>query len=240
MNCATIATGAIALGLLGQAANAGIICIDDFTTGAFSDSQSAVNVYYNQQAGSMLGGQRDLRYEIVSNTFGLSSDVVIGAGMVFNANDPGITGSIALDYDGAGEAEVDGNADFVAGPGLNANWTGAPSIDIDFLFLDLDFDVRVVLQTYGGPLTAGVIGESVIQQTVSASGGAFTENFLLASATPTMGGGVDLSDVDRLTIYFNDNQVAAVDFGIAKIAVPTPSSAALLAVGGLIGCRRRR
>ncbi len=241
MNCAKIAIGAVAAGLLAQGAHAGIITVDDFTTGAFSDSQSNVDMYYAQQAGSMIGGERDLRYDVVANQFGLSSDVVIGNGMVFNSNDPGVTGAIALEYDGTGDTEVTGNPFFVQGSGLNADWTGTPSIDIDFLFLDLDFEVRIVLQTYGDlALGTPVIGESVIEQNVAANINPFAESFLLAGATPTIGGGVNISDVDRLTIFFNNQEVAAVDFGIAKISVPTPGTAGLLAMGGLVAVRRRR
>lgn len=238
MKCAAIAIGVLAGSLLGGAANAGAVCIDDFTTGAFSDTKSLVNNYYAQQAGSMFGGQRDVRYAIVANQFGLSSDVVIGGGMTFSANDPGVKGTVALQYDGSGEAEANGNPDFVLGNGLNADWSGAPSIDIDFLFIDRGFDIRIVLCTYGAGTT--VVGESVIEQSVLKAEDPYTESFLLAAATPTVGAGVDLSNVDSLTIYFNDKAVSAVDFGISKIYVPTPGAAGLLAMGGLVAIRRRR
>jgi hypothetical protein len=95
-----------------------------------------VGTYYSQQAGTMMGGQRDVRHAVIF-TPGPNSQVFIAGGLDMILSNPAmVQGAIALDYDSSGDVEVDGNTDFERGAGLNGNWVGTPSIDIDFLMLD--------------------------------------------------------------------------------------------------------
>ena len=227
---------AIAMAACG-AASAGVITIDDFTSGSFGASITSGNVVL-QQSGTMLGGQRDIGLEVLSNPFSQFLDAGVGPnglGLTFSAG-IGLEGQLALDYDGSTDVET-GNLPFVAGEGLNLDLTGLTSIDFSFLAADLDFEILVVLQTLEGGM---VMDTDQVDADVDGGGmGPFTVSVMLSDFA------IDLSDVDRIGILFNfegdDGPTGSLDFILSDITiVPAPGAIALLGLAGLAGTRRRR
>ncbi len=227
---------AIALAACG-AVSAGVITIDDFSSGPFSASITSGNVVL-QQSGTMLGGQRDIGLEVLSNPFSQFLDAGVGPdglGLTFSSG-IGLEGQLALDYDGSTDVET-GNLPFVAGEGLDLDLTGLTSIDFSFLAADLDFEILVVLQTLEGGMVMDT--DQVDADVDGGTMGPFTVSVMLSDFD------IDLSDVDRIGILFNfegdDEPTGSLDFVLSDITiVPAPGAIALLGLAGLAGTRRRR
>jgi len=228
------ASAAIAFALVGSA-SAGVVVIDDFTSGPFSASINSGNVVL-QQSGSMVGGQRDVGLEVLSNPFSQSLDVGLGdggLGLTFSSG-IGLAGQLGLDYDGSTDVE-DGSLPFEVGEGLDLDLSGLDSIDFGFVSADLDFEISVVLQQIEG----GSVTESSAATLAVNSGSNFVASLALSEFS------IDLSDVDRIGILFNFNEAGdptqSLDFLLSDITVvPSPGAIALLGLAGLAGTRRRR
>jgi hypothetical protein len=227
------AVGAAAVAATVLPAQADLV-IDDFMTGAFTDSiTGGSNIA--QQAGGMLGGERDLGYQVNDNPFGQDLDVTIDPsfGLAFSTG-TGLYGDFALDYDGAGEIEDDAFP-FVQGPGLGMDFSAMDRITIDLLAIDLAVGVTVILQSFDDD--GDVIGTASNAQTISAAG---MSEFLFDDFV-VEGGAPSFADVDRLIFQFNVDGETSVDLLVRQLGagVPAPGAVALLALAGL-GTRRRR
>lgn len=226
---------AVAFAVAGSA-SAGVITIDDFTSGSFAASINSGNVVL-QQAGSMIGGQRDVGLEVLSNPFNQNFEVGLGAeglGLTFSSG-IGLAGQLGLDYDGSTDVE-DGSLPFEIGEGLNLDLSGLDSIDFSFMAADLDFEIQVVLQTLDG---GSVIATSQASFMVNGGAGGFTSSLALSEFD------IDLANIDRIGVLFNFNEAGdptgSLDFVLSGITVvPAPGAMALLGLAGLAGTRRRR
>ena len=217
------------------AANAGIIVIDDFSDGAFSQSIDS-GAFVGQEAASVLGGFRDYGGSVQANPLGQSFDASVdpGVGLVVSAG-AGLTGVFGLEYDGGDDTDTTFPFDDQAG-GLVIDISAYTSFELDFIMLDLDMSVSVIASNVdGGGNVTGVSSASVL---ASASDDPFT----LSVSVGDLAGTADLASVNAITILFNDNDAAPNrDYALSQITlVPAPGAAVLLAIGGLVAARRRR
>ncbi len=230
-----ITGAAIAIALAGSA-SAGVVVVDDFTSGSFAASITSGDLVL-QQSGTMVGGQRDVGLEVLSNPFSQFLDVGLGdegLGLTFSSG-IGLAGQLGLDYDGSTDVE-DGSLPFEVGEGLDLDISGLDTIDFSFLSADLDFEISVVLQQVEG---GSVINSSSAALAVPASGSNFVASLALSEFS------IDLTDVDRIGILFNFNEAGdptqSLDFLLEGISiVPAPGAIALLGLAGIAGTRRRR
>lgn len=116
---------------------------------------------------------------------------------------------------------------------------GIEGFEIDFLLADQDFVANIVLTTFD----AGGVAVGDARWAVLVSAGASTAHWSFADFI-IVNGDFDASNIDDITINFNlrDNPTASLDFVATEFraVVPTPSSLAMLGLGGLALSRRRR
>ncbi len=201
-------------GLIGPAF-AGVIVLDDFA----SDPNTG------------LAGPRSVSSVMIANPFNQPATFEVDTAFSYNGNvgaaifNSGIgasqQGRITWNNDGVGL-----DLDLVAMHGIG--------FQLDFLMVDLDFRVDMVLRTNDG-------GSAEHTQIISA-GGAQTYTFDLADFTTNAG--FDPADVDGIELWFNPrtDNIASLDFILTEVRmlVPSPGSAGLLAAAGLFALRRRR
>jgi len=217
----------VSFGILGATVGANALVIDDFTTGAYSNTIQSGTVIASQ-AGGMLGGERDTLMSVTNSPFNLNFTVTIQNGLAAISNDVSVDSMFGLDYDGAGD-ETGGNV-FAAGPGLgNLDFSSFDRLRFNFIHNDLNLHLRVEISTYGQGMSFGdfVVGP---QQSP------FTYDVLFSS----LSGGADFADVDRITIYFDG--LPSADFALRDIqAVPEPATlvALIAGLGGLLARRKR-
>jgi MYXO-CTERM domain-containing protein len=212
------------------------IIIDDFSTGGFAASITSGDTVL-QQSGTMIGGQRDVGLEVLSNPFNQFFDVNLeegGLGLAFSSG-IGLAGQLGLDYDGNTDVET-GSLPFQLGEGLNLDFSGLTSIDFGFTAADLSFEILVTLQTIEGGVPTATSAASIM---VGGSQSPFTSSLMLSEFD------IDLSNINRVGILFNFNDggdpTGSLDFILDGITVvPAPGALALLGLAGLAGTRRRR
>lgn len=175
------------------------------------------------------GGPRVISSTETANPFGQPSDFFVETG--FSAG--GATGA-AIFNSGIGveqEGQINWDNDG-AGLNLDAAALGIVGFELDFLLVDQDFDLQIVLGTNDG-------GTATIDAMIAA-GGSRTESISLGDFD--FGAGFDAADVDSVTITFNSGSVASLDFVVTEFraVVPAPGAMALLGLGGLVAVRRRR
>jgi hypothetical protein len=177
------------------------------------------------------GGPRVVSSINVANPFGQSSDFfvdpaftsgsVTGAA-IFNSG-IGVQQEGRIDWDNSG-----------AGLNLDAAALGIVGFELDFLLVDQDFSIEVVLGTIDG-------GTASVNASILAGG---TRTEFISLGDFTIGAGFDATDVDSVRITFNNRaeSVASLDFVVTEFraVVPAPGAMALLGLGGLMAVRRRR
>jgi len=225
---------ALPVALIASSAAAEIIVVDEFAAGPFSQTLDA-GVVIDQQDIGVLGGQRDYAASVGANPF--ASDLTVSVnpdvGLTYAAG-PGVSGFLALQYDGDEDVEGD---DIPLNPdgGLTLDVSGLTSLDLEFLFLDIPMGVTVELANVeDGDISAA----SALEQIVDDFEGSNVVSFDLDDFT----GDADLTQVNAVTITFNSqkNAPAARDFVVRDITfVPAPGTLALLGIGAL-AIRRRR
>lgn len=220
---------------LAVAADAGLLVVDDFTEGPFSQTLDAGSVVGQQNVG-VLGGQRDYAAGVTANPF--ASDLTVNVNPdvgVSYAAGPGVAGFLVLQYDGDQDLEGD---DLPLNPdgGLVIDVSAFTSLDFEFHFLDIPMGVEVQFANVeGGNIVASsslemIVDDLAVPTITSFDIGAFT-------------GDADLTQVNAITINFNtqDNAPAARDFVLRDITfIPAPGAASVLAIAGLALTRRRR
>lgn len=229
----------LGLATLAGTANASIV-IDNFTAGPTDLLiNGGVGYQQSQQAsfdGSIVGGQRDVLFEVNSNPYNQWGRFQIdpSQGASFLSSGAGETTTVKLDYD-AFDVEPNDGTLHSSSTGLNLDLSSQDKLRFNFLFADLGLKTKVDLYTYGS--------------TEAQSSGTFTVasgidsptsyDLNLSSLSSVSGGGVDLKNVDRIVITFDGSQ-KALDFGLSSVqAVPEPTSMAAIGLG-LVGLASRR
>lgn len=207
-------TAAAALTLISGSASANHV--DFMTDGNFNISGPGFTVVDGDSA-NILGGTRYVGIDTVDGAS--SASLMAGNDFIDFQNDVNAAGVLTLDY-----------GDFMGGNGaLNADF------DTDWDFVSVSF--------------SDVVGDGVLSVSFESSSGAGSSASMVVDAAGTYSFGfddagfsmVDFSDIDRVTVTLMAS--ADSDFRITSFtreAVPTPSSLALLGLGGLCATRRRR
>ena len=182
------------------------------------------------------GGAADISSIVFSNPFGQSSDFGLDT-LLDTGSDIGslvFNSGIGVEQGGV----VSYNADGV-GLSFDAGAAGVEGFEIDFAMVDQAFIASIVLTTYDAMGMA--IGDAVWAVSVDA-GVDVTAVWSISDFDAS--GAFDASDIDDVTINFNleDEAVASLDFIATEFRaiVPSPGSAVLLGLGGLMITRRQR
>lgn len=214
----------IAITLLSAGASAGIassIVLDDFSSDPNADF-AGPGVYSSV---------------IYSNPFNQGSSFTLdtlfnsGAdtGAVFFNSGIGVQQGASIEYSNNG-----------AGLNIDAGAMGVLGFEMDFLAADLGFYVNIELGNNGdGP--SGLAGVAFLSVFVPA-GSSLTATWSLGDfiISPNF----DMNDIDTIRVDFNpQDSTASLDFVATEFRmnlVPTPGTAAILGLGGLVMIRRRR
>lgn len=201
------------------------VVVDDFSNAYVNSVQSGTWVDF--QTGSMLTGERDVMFDVVSNAFNVFADLSIdGAGTAVFGNGFGVSTRFMLQYDGLNDEAAN------TGPGtslINAG-SGSPiltgfndSVRVSFIGNDLDVKVTAVARLNGAVLESN----SALR---AAGGGAGNLDIALSSA--------NLAAADSLTLVFEG--APSADFAISEVST-VPEPATIIALGaGLVALARRR
>lgn len=203
------------------AASSSAIVVDSFSTPYFNTVNSGSWVDF--QAGTMLSGERDVQFEVVSNPANTFSDLDInGAGQATFSNGFGMVSNTYLQYDRLGDEVGNTGPGFVLNNGGNGSALFnqfADAVRVSFLGNDLAVQVTAVLRLNGVILdqNSGVR---------SAGGGAGNLDIALNAGA--------MASADSLTFVFTG--APGADFAITELStVPEPATLVALAVGlGLV------
>ena len=209
------------------AAPASALDIDTFDgTQIVADAAIAPLVFSNEEAGSMLGGERDMT--VLGGTGLLGTVGLVDDGVLNFSNSPQSQGRLFVDYDGVG------NSIFGLG-GVDLTDGGADDA-FAFTLLFADFEVEYTVEvidmdgdlgSFTGTLPTGIFG-----------GG--DEVDIVTPFASLSNPAVDFSNVGSIFMRF-EAQAPAADITIDNFrTVPEPSSVALLLAGGALIARRRR
>ena len=212
----------IALAISAGMAQAGIasVVLDDFDSDPNDD----------------LGGVGTYSTIILSNPFNQGADFSLDTALSIG-DDVGsliFTSGIGVEQQGRIIYNDEG-----AGLSLDAAGLGVQGFEMDFAMVDLDFIAEIDLFTYDD------MGNSIGSASRMIQIGAGTDitaawdlgDFSVADA-------FDASDVDEVRLTFNvrNNPTASLDFIATEFraVVPSPGSAVLMGIGGLLITRRQR
>jgi hypothetical protein len=177
------------------------------------------------------GGPRSVSSFIAADPYGQPASFAVDTGFSFNGSNGAAVFNSGVGVVQEGVIRWDNNG---AGLNFDAAGAGVLGFELDFLLVDLDFGLEIVLETSGG-------GTASLFEIVSA-GADRTEAYLLSDFN--IGAGFDASDLDSITITFNDRDAAtsSLDFVLTEFraAVPSPGFVGVLAGAALLGVRRRR
>lgn len=201
------------------------VVIDDFSVSYFNAVQSGTWVDF--QTGSMASGERDVMFQIVSNSFNQFADLdVTGAGQAVFSNGFGVQSNIFLQYDGVNDEATN------TGPGTSLinNGTGVPlfagfndTLRVAFVGNDLDVTVTAIARQ-----NQNIVGTNSALRAANSGAG----NLDIAMDPNA------LAVADSVTFVFSG--VANSDFAVTSLStVPEPASMLGLAAG-LLAIKRAR
>ncbi|MEM9372340.1 MAG: hypothetical protein AAGA55_01735 [Planctomycetota bacterium] len=185
------------------------------------------------------GGPRELSSLVLGGgLFGGSSSFEVQTSRIIPDGGSGSDVGAAVFESGTGVAfrgEIRWDNDD-AGLALDAAALGLLGFELDFWAVDQDFDIRLTIEDGSGQTTR-------VTRTIEALDPGFIRTDFIALSEFDLTG-FDASDVDAIEIQFNPREGIrdGVDFALTEFraVVPTPGSAVLIGVGGLVAMRRRR
>jgi hypothetical protein len=206
------------------------ITIDNFDEGGQTIVESGVGSYTNSIVGNgsnIVGGERDLKLDILSNQFGFGASAKVLApapGILAWNNDGGVTSTLNVVWDGVGNP----------GNGLNLNLSNQTGLLIDLVSVDQTANIEFSLLDING-------NSSVLSKSGLTVG---TKLF----AFPDFTGNASLSQVKSITLKVSGPQAVDVAFNSVRApesergeTIPEPANvAALGVVAGLAFLKRKR
>ncbi|MFG0305136.1 MAG: VPLPA-CTERM sorting domain-containing protein [Phycisphaerales bacterium JB040] len=211
-----------------------IACLTTLLIAPAMHAQTIVLDDFDSNPNDEAGGPRELSSTINFNPYNQSSSFEVLTGFTLDDIAGAVVFNSGIGVEHTGIINWDNNG---AGLNLDAAALGLVGFELDFLQIDQMFEIGILLETFGAANASASltskIGPALSPKTFSFSAGdfSFQENF-------------DLSDVDSVTITFNSESMntPSLDFILTEFraVVPSPASAALLGLGGLVATRRRR
>ncbi len=214
--------GIIALAISTGMAHAGIasVVLDDFDSDPNDD----------------LGGVGTYSTIILSNPFNQGADFNLDTGVSIGSDVGSLifNSGIGVEQQGSIIYNAEG-----AGLSLDAAGLGVQGFEMDFAMIDQDFYAEIDLFTYDDMGNSVGSASRVIQ---IGAGMDITAPWNLGDFS--VADAFDASDVDEVRLTFNvrNNPTASLDFIATEFraVVPSPGSAVLLGIGGLMITRRQR
>lgn len=214
--------GIIALAISTGMAHAGIasVVLDDFDSDPNDD----------------LGGVGTYSTIILSNPFNQGADFNLDTGVSIGSDVGSLifNSGIGVEQQGSIIYNAEG-----AGLSLDAAGLGVQGFEMDFAMIDQDFYAEIDLFTYDDMGNSVGSASRVIQ---IGAGMDITAAWNLGDFS--VADAFDASDVDEVRLTFNvrNNPTASLDFIATEFraVVPSPGSAVLLGIGGLMITRRQR
>lgn len=207
-----------------------LLSIAGLGTAAIAGNPTLILDDFDADPNDDAGGPRVLSTVEFDNPFGQIGNFDIDTDLMIDGDVGAVIFNSGIGLEQEGNITWD-NAG--AGLSLDALAIGLVGFELDFALIDLDFDYDITLTDGAGDtLSAAGSWAAGGSRTESISLGDFTESALF-----------DASDVDSVSITFNiDGSTDSLDFILTEFraVVPTPGSAAMLAMGGLLCVRRRR
>lgn len=208
----------LVMAMLSAPAVAGVVVLDDFDSTPNDDA---------------FGARSSFSSFVNDDPFGQGGTTVIDTAFSFDGNN----GALIMNS-GIG-ARQEANLSYDAA-GVLFDFSSTGTLSFDFIQVDQDFSIRVLLLDELG-------GKAVAQIDVSAGGVQSVEYDILNDSSFQ---NIDLSRINSADFFFNNAQrndddefihTASLDFVLTSIsAVPSPSGVAVMALGGLAMSRRRR
>lgn len=214
--------GIIALAISTGMAHAGIasVVLDDFDSDPNDD----------------LGGVGTYSTIILSNPFNQGADFNLDTGVSIGSDVGSLIFNSGIGVEQQGRIIYNAEG---AGLSLDAAGLGVQGFEMDFAMIDQDFYAEIDLFTYDDMGNSVGSASRVIQ---IGAGMDITTAWNLGDFS--VADAFDASDVDEVRLTFNvrNNPTASLDFIATEFraVVPSPGSAVLLGIGGLMITRRQR
>ncbi|MCR9074869.1 MAG: hypothetical protein NXI07_02410 [bacterium] len=214
--------GIIALAISTGMAHAGIasVVLDDFDSDPNDD----------------LGGVGTYSTIILSNPFNQGADFNLDTGVSIGSDVGSLIFNSGIGVEQQGRIIYNAEG---AGLSLDAAGLGVQGFEMDFAMIDQDFYAEIDLFTYDDMGNSVGSASRVIQ---IGAGMDITAAWNLGDFS--VADAFDASDVDEVRLTFNvrNNPTASLDFIATEFraVVPSPGSAVLLGIGGLMITRRQR
>jgi hypothetical protein len=196
------------------------LILDDFDADPNDDAGGPRDISLLVDTAGPFGG--GARFDLVTTSM-FEGDI----GAAVFVSDPGVTARGVITWNNGGN-----------GLALDAAALGIVGFEFDFAAVDQEFPMRIELRDGSG----GTGSAEIRIDPILLSDGIQTASLALASINSF--GGLDLTDLSEIQLVFNfrSDRAEGLDFVFTQFraVVPTPGTAAMLAMGGLLASRRRR
>lgn len=209
--------------LAAGSANA-LIMIDDFTSGAGSNSLSTPGTVYYSQAGTMIGGDRVGSITVTGNAFGLDVEVDTAAGIMSMNSQSGVDAVLTTNY---GYQLMSPTS--TAFDDLNMDFSGENQFQIRTI--SRDGDLRIDFLVRNSPNSFVSVSKTLLGSSINTPE-LVTWNFSEFA-------GIDFSNVDQVLVRFDtaNSGDVAVDY---IQAVPEPATLTILGAAAALAAARRK
>jgi hypothetical protein len=199
------------------------IMIDDFTSGAGSNSLSTGTTYYSQ-AGTMLGGDRVGSITVTGNAFGLDVSVDTIAGIMSMNSQSGVDALLTTNYGYNLVSPVSTSFE-----DLNMDFSGENQFEIRTV--SRDGDLRIDFLVRNSPNSFVTVSKFLVGSAINTPE-VVTWDFSEFA-------GVDFSNVDQVLVRFDTANSGDVAVDYIK-AVPEPATLTILGAAAALAAARRK
>ncbi|ARU41736.1 hypothetical protein CCB80_11530 [Armatimonadetes bacterium Uphvl-Ar1] len=199
------------------------VMIDDFSTGAVNNTITS-GTSYTSQNGTMLGGDRIVYMEVLSNAFGLGLSVDTAMGALTINSQSGVLGVSSVNYG----LNLTGPSN-TAWDDLNFDFSGETAFRVNTL--SRDGDLTIVFQVRSSPNNFVAVSKTLTGSSIN-----IPESTVFNFSEFA---GVNFSNIDQIYVDFYTSNTG--DVAVDSIeAVPEPATMVVLASAALAAAARRR